>query len=45
MQCCLKQSNRWFMVNKMSLLISEKSGTYWEDPHFKGFRDLQTSFI
>jgi hypothetical protein len=38
MQCCLKQPNRWCMVNKISL---PKSGEHWEDPHFKFFRDLK----
>jgi hypothetical protein len=41
MQCCLKQPNRWFMINKISLPISG----HWEDPHFKGFRDFQKSFV
>jgi hypothetical protein len=37
MQCCLKQPNRRFRVNKVSLPISEKSGSNWNDSHFKGF--------
>jgi hypothetical protein len=30
MQCCLKQHNRWFMVNQISLLISGRPGSHWE---------------
>jgi hypothetical protein len=35
MQCCSKQPNRWFKINKTSLQISEQSGI--QDPHFNGF--------
>jgi hypothetical protein len=36
MQFCLKQPNRSFMINKVSLPISG----HCEDPNFKDFRDF-----